>query len=228
MASRWFTLLLLLTPVLAMPEETQEAENPYYSDGIDVCIAETMGICYIKPEDDIVPCLCGQDPADEEKEFLNKFAQCVGRELPNEIERSYKALAYDCKEYFVRLNMTKDEFTEAAEKGSDTGLSTGATAGIAVGAVLGGAVIIGALVWFWLQNRKKKGSKLQSNPSSPSDNESPPNWEPEFKPEWTANSPVELPPTATVPIYEMDPTPTVATEMPASAPHGAEHRGTRQ
>jgi hypothetical protein len=226
MASRWFILLLPLTPSLAQGGQDEplaldeQSENPYYHDDIDVCIVETMGICYVKPEDSIMPCICGQDPTDEDKEFIHKFARCVGRESPNEIESSYKGLAYDCADWSLRLNMTKDEFSESAKKGGTTTLSTGATAGIAVGAVAGGVAMIGTLIWFWLQRRKKNGAKVQSNPSSPSDNENSPNWGPEFKPEWTANSPVELPPTSATPAYEMDGTPMAAVEMPASAPEG--------
>ncbi|KAI1068015.1 hypothetical protein LB507_004810 [Fusarium sp. FIESC RH6] len=39
--------------------------------------------------------------------------------------------------------------------GGGGGLSTGATAGIAVGAVLGGLLLIGALVWFLLRRRRR-------------------------------------------------------------------------
>ncbi|KAF4345598.1 hypothetical protein FBEOM_449 [Fusarium beomiforme] len=42
-----------------------------------------------------------------------------------------------------------------SEKTSGGGLSTGATAGIAVGAVIGGLLIVGALVWFFLRRRRR-------------------------------------------------------------------------
>lgn len=47
--------------------------------------------------------------------------------------------------------------TEASDSSSGGGgLSTGATAGIAVGAVIGGLLLIGALVWFLLRRRRNK------------------------------------------------------------------------
>ncbi|CAF3553380.1 unnamed protein product [Fusarium graminearum] len=48
--------------------------------------------------------------------------------------------------------------TEASDSssGGGGGLSTGATAGIAVGAVIGGLLLIGALVWFLLRRRRNK------------------------------------------------------------------------
>ena len=42
-----------------------------------------------------------------------------------------------------------------SSSGGGGGLSTGATAGIAVGAVIGGLLLIGALVWFILRRRRR-------------------------------------------------------------------------
>jgi hypothetical protein len=43
----------------------------------------------------------------------------------------------------------------SSSSGGGGGLSTGATAGIAVGAVIGGLLLIGALVWFLLRRRRR-------------------------------------------------------------------------
>ncbi|KAF4444334.1 hypothetical protein F53441_11146 [Fusarium austroafricanum] len=48
--------------------------------------------------------------------------------------------------------------SDSSSSGGSKGLSTGATAGIAVGAVIGGLLIIGALVWFLLRRRRSKKS----------------------------------------------------------------------
>ncbi|KAM5355775.1 hypothetical protein ACJ41O_002421 [Fusarium nematophilum] len=50
---------------------------------------------------------------------------------------------------------TSSETAESSSSGGGGGLSTGATAGIAVGAVIGGLLIIGALVWFLLRRRRR-------------------------------------------------------------------------
>ncbi|KAH6991756.1 hypothetical protein EDB82DRAFT_473593 [Fusarium venenatum] len=126
--------------------------------------------------------------------------------------------------------MTKNEFIRIAQGGevyptASSGLSTGSIAGIAVGAIAGGVTVAGFFVLLWFQHRKKNGSKLESNPpNSPKPENA---WGPEFKPEWTANAPVELPPNnyaaaelppEPTPIYEMDAMSSKPVEMQGSIP----------
>ena len=193
-----------------------------------------MEICYRREPDWIMPCICGQDPT--ENLFLPSFAKCVGRDSPKDINSTYAGLVYDCSVYDLSVNLTRVEFEQVAMEGrnntvaepeSPSTLSTGAIAGIAASAIVGGGAMIGALIWFFLTQRKKNGDKLESNPpSSPQQQTSTaqhltsPSWGTEFKPEWTANAPAELPPSYHTPMYEMDATPMKPIEMPASLPEG--------
>jgi hypothetical protein len=233
MKSRWVTLFLLFTTSLAenytKPEYEWTGDNPYWPEEIKPCADKWMPLCYQYIEDTIfVPilCICGQDRNDNE--FLNNFAQCVGKEAPDNIEGGFMGLQYECSEERLSVNMTKNEFTRLAETGevdpnASSSISTGAIAGIAVGAIVGGGAVIGLFVWLWLQRRKKNGDRLESNPPSSPKPENASKWGTDFKPEWTANSPVELPPrnhavaempSASAPIYEMDAIPLAPVEMP--------------
>ncbi|KAG8670801.1 hypothetical protein FPOAC2_04104 [Fusarium poae] len=198
---------------------------PYWTEDIQPCVEEWSPIC----DEENVPILCECGQNSKENDFLIAFARCVGSEAPTKIENGFMGLQADCAEQGLSVNMTKNEFRRIANGGevypTSSGLSTGAIAGIAVGAVVGGVAIIGLLVWLWLQRRKKNGDKLESNPPNSPKPESA--WGPEFKPEWTANAPVELPPTnyaaaelppESVPIYEMDAMPTKPVEMQGSMP----------
>ncbi|KAM0295932.1 hypothetical protein ACHAPM_010648 [Fusarium culmorum] len=172
-------------------------------------------------------CECGQD-RENNNDFLISFAQCIAQETPENAERAFYALQKDCSDEGLSVNMPKSEFRRIAEGGevyptTSSGLSTGAIAGISVGAIAAGAAVIGILVWLWLQQRKKNGDKLESNPPSFLKPEN--SWATEFKLEWTVNALAELPPTnyaaaelppESAPIYEMDTMPMKPVEMPGS------------
>ncbi|PCD20948.1 hypothetical protein FGRA07_05100 [Fusarium graminearum] len=237
MELRWLILSLFFTTCLAAENSTKpwgyvwNSSHPYWNDEIKPCAETWMPMCYEYIEGEAtVPilCECGQDHY--ENDFLIAFAQCIAKETPENSEMGFSGLQWDCSQEGLSVNMTKREFMRIAEGGevyptTSSGLSTGAIAGIAVGAIAAGAAVIGILVWLWLQRRKKNGDKLESNPpSSPKPENS---WATEFKPEWTANAPAELPPTnyaaaelppESAPIYEMDAMPTKPVEMPGSTP----------
>ncbi|RGP70208.1 c2h2 type zinc finger containing [Fusarium sporotrichioides] len=239
MELRWLILSLFFTKSLADENSTNtlqyewNSDNPYWSDEIKPCADEWMPMCYEEVEGEgTVPilCECGQDHY--ENDFLIAFAQCLGKQAPDKIESGFMGLQWDCSEERLSVNMTKREFTRIAEGGevyptTSSGLSTGAIAGVVVGAVVGGAAVIGLLIWLWFQRRRKNGNKLESNPPSSPKPENSSTWATEFKPEWTANAPVELPPTnyagvelppESAPIYEMDAMSTKPIEMQGSIP----------
>ncbi|UZP36900.1 hypothetical protein NXS19_004716 [Fusarium pseudograminearum] len=213
MELRWLIISILFTSPLANATITKRwgyewnSSHPYWNEAIKPCADAWLPMCdeHIEGRATVpILCECGQDRLIG-NDLLISFAQCIAQETPESSERAFQALQLDC---------------------SKEGLfSTGAIAGIAVGAIAAGAAVIGLLVWLWLQRRTKNGDKLESNPpSSPK----PENlWAAEFKPEWTANAPVELPPTnyaaaglppESAPIYEMDAMPTKPVEMPGSIP----------
>ncbi|KAH7174079.1 uncharacterized protein B0J16DRAFT_359046 [Fusarium flagelliforme] len=190
-----------------------------------------MPKCY-EPDTDvlIVPKLCKCGLGNAEDTFVISFAQCLGEQVPEGVGFAYLGIQADCMEDDYGLNMTQNEFVRIAEGGephptTSSSLSTSGIAGIVVGAVVGGAVVAGLIMWLWLVRRTKNGSRLESNPpNSPKPGNA---WEPEFKPEWTANAPVELPPTncaaaelppESAPIYEMDAMPTKPVEVQGSIP----------
>lgn len=231
MASRWLPLILYVVLRVTAADDYDE-DNPYYADEIEGCMAENMETCYRKEPDWVRPCICGQDPT--ENTFLTSFAKCIDRDSPKDINSTYAGLVYDCSSWSLSVNMTRAEFEQVSMEGrnitavepeSSSTLSTGAIAGIAVGAIVGGGAMIGALIWFLLTRRKKNGDRLESNPpnspqqqTSTPHHQTSPSWGTEFKPEWTANAPVELPPSHPAPMYEMDATPMAPIEMPASLP----------
>ncbi|KAH7180092.1 uncharacterized protein B0J16DRAFT_375017 [Fusarium flagelliforme] len=223
MASRWFSLMFFLALRVAGANDNED--NPYYTDAIEGCIAENLGTCQRQHEDWVWPCYCGQ--LQSEWSFLPSFAKCVGRDSPKDINSTYAGLSYDCSDASLTLNITRAEFERISMEGRNTGatevetastLSTGTIAGIAVGAIVGGGAMIGALAWFLLKRRKKNGDQLESNPPSSPQQQTSPSWGIEFKPEWTANAPVELPSSHHVPMYEMNATPMRPIEMPATLP----------
>lgn len=227
MASRWLLPLLFLglRVSAAAADDDDDDGNPFLADEATGCLAENLNTCYRRAPDWQMPCICGQDEGDYI--FLPSLAKCVGRDSPKNINSTYAALVYECASYRLSVNMTRAEFEQvamegrnitAAEPETSSALSTGAIAGIAVGAIVGGGTMIGAFVWFLLKRRKKSGDKLESNPPSSPQQQTLPSWRTEFKPEWTANAPVELQSSHCVPMYEMDATPMTPIEMPASLP----------
>lgn len=236
MALQWLVPFLLLRSCLgATSTGTNEYQwfgnNSWWADDIKPCADEWMPKCF-EPNTDvlIVPMLCKCGLGNAEDTFVISFAQCLGEQVPDKLVSGYMGLQDDCMEDKLGLNMTRHEFIRIAEGGdphptTSSGLSTGAIAGIAVGAVAGGAIVAGLFIWLCLTRRKKNGSRLESNPpNSPKPDKL---WGTEFKPEWTANAPVELPPTnyaaaelppESTPIYEMDAMPTKPVEMQGSIP----------
>lgn len=238
MELRWLTIFVFFALSLANEALTKQwgyeynSSGPYWNDDLKPCADEWLSKCwdYIEGEATFpILCECGQTRGKHNR-FLIDFAQCIAKDTPENSEKAWMALQRDCAQEGLSVNMTKVEFRRIAEGGevyptTSSGLSTGAIAGIAVGAIAAGAAVIGILVWIWLQRRKKNGDKLESNPpSSPKPENS---WATEFKPEWTANAPAELPPTnyaaaelppEPAPIYEMDAMPTKPVEMPGSIP----------
>ncbi|KAL4731985.1 hypothetical protein ACLX1H_000987 [Fusarium chlamydosporum] len=242
MTSRWLTLFLLLTTSCAEENSTQydyewSDDNPYWSEEIKPCADEWMPMCFEHVENTLfVPilCICGQSRV--HTGFLDNFAQCLGEQAPDKVEDGFMGLQWACSGERLSVNMTKNEFERIAEEGpadstTSSTLSTGAVAGIAVGAIVGGAAVVGILVWLWLRQRKKNGDKLESNPPSSPKHEKSSTWGTEFKPEWTANAPVELPPNnhavvelppTSVHIYEMEAVPATPVEMLGSVPEHVE------
>ncbi|RGP79787.1 c2h2 type zinc finger containing [Fusarium longipes] len=240
MASGWLTLFLLIATSLAAQNKTEtqwdyewpEGSTEWHPD-LKPCAEKWMPMCYQWIENTIfVPilCLCGQDRTDNE--FLVNFAQCIGETAPNRSESGFMGLQYECSQEGLSVNMTRNEFMRIAAEGvidntASKSLSGGAIAGIVVGAIAGVAAVIGVLVWLWLQRRKKNGDKLESNPPSSPKPENSSTWNTEFKPEWTTNAPVELPPKNhqgtelppdSAPVYEMEAIPVTPVEMPSPIP----------
>ncbi|KAI1070666.1 hypothetical protein LB507_006650 [Fusarium sp. FIESC RH6] len=208
------------------------ANNGYWTDDHKPCADEWISKCYEPDEGDMISLLCKCGLGSREDAVVISFAQCLGDQIPEtvKLENGYLGLQADCMEGSLGLNMTLNEFMRIAEGGephptASSGLSTGAIAGIAIGALAGGILVAGLFIWLWLARRKKDGSKLESNPpNSPEPDKA---WGAEFKPEWTANAPVEWPPTnyaaaelppESAPIYEMDAMPTKPVEVQGSVP----------
>ncbi|KAF4340506.1 c2h2 type zinc finger containing protein [Fusarium beomiforme] len=280
MASRWFTLLLLLTPSLALDNNFD-----FYPKGAQKCLNQAAddASCTGADSKELNYCLCGL--GNYNNDFILGSAACIGKQSPGDVDETYDTMNEACSNSQTPMKVTKQEFQEAAKNGAtsttsaatsttatstgsatdsksttastthtaaattsaapdDTGLSTGATAGIAVGAAAGGAAVVGLLVWFWMQRRKKNAE--ESHPMLPNyENRDGSPYQPsEPKPAWSAAGspqqtigtpgtpdpnagfykpagPVELPPDNTVaapsPVYEMDGTGT-AVEMPGSTP----------
>jgi len=236
MALRWLVPFLLFRSCLGASStgETKykwTGNNSYWSDDIKPCADEWMPGCFESISDEVfAPILCKCGLGTFEDSFIISFAQCLGDQVPDKVEYGYMGLQEDCMKDKLGLNMMLNEFMRIAEGGephptASSGLSAGGIAGIAVGAVAGGAIVGGLFIWLWLARRKKNWSRLESNPpNSPKPDKA---WGAEFKPEWTANAPFELPPTnyaaaelppESTPIYEMDAIPTKPVEVQGSIP----------
>ncbi|KAF5609942.1 c2h2 type zinc finger containing protein [Fusarium subglutinans] len=269
MASRWFTLLLLLTPSLALNNNFD-----FYPQGAQKCLSQAAdnASCTGADSKELNYCLCGL--GNYNNDFILGSAACIGKQSPGDVDETYDTMNKACSNSQTPMKVTKKEFEDAAEKGAsssssssmttttttdaatsstasatatdsasttkdtaaaattttstenkddDTGLSTGATAGVAVGAAAGGAALVGLLVWFWMQRRRKNAE--ESHPMLPNhENRDGSPYQPtEPKPAWSAAGspqqamgtpdpnagfykppePVELPPEP-APVYEMD------------------------
>ncbi|RBR24335.1 uncharacterized protein FIESC28_02825 [Fusarium coffeatum] len=195
MASRWFTLALLLTPTLAL-----ENDFSLYPKGAQACLKKNAAdaSCTGNDSKEMNYCLCGL--GNYNNDFILGSAACVGKESPNDIDGTYDMMKTSCSESQTPMKTTKKEFqqaahdgvsttsasgtatasaTESASQSSDTaaasttdaaddestGLTTGATIGVAVGAAAGGAAVVGLFIWFWLHRRKKNAE--ESHPMLP-------------------------------------------------------------
>ncbi|KAJ4258787.1 hypothetical protein NW762_007874 [Fusarium torreyae] len=188
MASRWFTILLLLTPTLAL-------ENDFYlyPKGAQSCLSKNAddASCTGKDAKEMNYCLCGL--GSYKNDFILGSARCIGDKSPNDVDETYDTMKTSCDESSTPMKVTKKQFQDAAHEGettttsagttgtsatatgtaaaatttssdseeADTGLSTGATAGVAVGAAAGGAAVLGLFVWLWLHRRKKNAAESQ-------------------------------------------------------------------
>ncbi|KAF4969419.1 hypothetical protein FSARC_3349 [Fusarium sarcochroum] len=186
MASRWFTLLLLLTPTLAL-------ENDFYlyPKGARSCLSKNAddASCTGVDAKEMNYCLCGL--GSYKNDFILGSARCIGDSSPNDIDKTFDTMKTSCDESKTSMKVTKKEFEDAAHEGEttttssgtstatatsaaettsaasdeDTGLSTGATAGVAAGAAVGGAAVLGLFVWLWLRRRKRNAE--ESHPMLP-------------------------------------------------------------
>ncbi|KAK2938823.1 hypothetical protein FoTM2_002041 [Fusarium oxysporum f. sp. vasinfectum] len=233
MASRWFTLLLLLTPSLALDNNFD-----FYPKGAQKCLSQAAddASCTGADSKELNYCLCGL--GNYNNDFILGSAACIGKQSPGDVDETYDTMNEACSNSQTPMKVTKKDTTKdtaaattSAENNDNSGLSTGATAGVAVGAAVGGAAVVGLFVWFWMQRRRKNAE--ESHPMLPNyENRDGSPYQPtEPKPAWSAAGspqqamgtpdpnagfykppePVELPPEP-APVYEMDGTGT-AVEM---------------
>ncbi|KAF4999281.1 hypothetical protein FGRMN_2575 [Fusarium graminum] len=90
---------------------------------------------------------------------ITENADKLTKELAND-ERNEKPLETTIMPETASATSEPSASSEPNVSSSDSdggggGLSTGATAGVAVGAVIGGLLLIGALVWFFLRRRRR-------------------------------------------------------------------------
>ncbi|KAF4458091.1 c2h2 type zinc finger containing protein [Fusarium austroafricanum] len=191
MASRWFTLLLLVAPSLALDNNFD-----FYPKGAQPCLqqAASDASCTGSDSKELNYCLCGL--GNYNNDFILGSARCIGEKSPKDIDSTYDTMNKACSTSNTPMKVTKKQFEDAAHEGptttasktatatdsasttkdtaasstesntnTDTGLGTGATAGIAVGAAVGGAAIVGLFVWMFMRRRKKHAE--ESHPMLP-------------------------------------------------------------
>ncbi|CAF3614244.1 unnamed protein product [Fusarium graminearum] len=182
MASRWFTLALLLSPALAIKNDFS-----FYPPGAQKCLYKNAddASCTGADAKEINYCLCGL--GNYNNDFILGSARCIGQDSPNDVDKTYDMMNEACSNSDTPMKTTKKDFQQAAHDGEtttsatgtatstaattsgtaassttdasnadeDTGLSTGATIGVAVGAAAGGAAVVGMAIWLLLRRRKK-------------------------------------------------------------------------
>ncbi|KAF5010756.1 hypothetical protein FDECE_3111 [Fusarium decemcellulare] len=115
MASRWFTLALLLTPSLALDNDFS-----FYPKGAQSCLnkAADDADCTGKDSKELNYCLCGQ--GSYKNDFILGSARCIGDESPDDVDETYDTMKTACTTSETPLKVTKKEFQDAAAEGETT------------------------------------------------------------------------------------------------------------
>ncbi|KAF5024866.1 hypothetical protein F66182_3105 [Fusarium sp. NRRL 66182] len=125
MASRWFFLLLLITPSLA----ADDAENNFYfyPKGAIPCLekASDDASCTGATNKELNYCLCGL--GSYKNDFILGSARCIGEEAPKDVDETYETMKKACEDSGTPMKVTKEEFDEASHEGQVTTTTLDAT-----------------------------------------------------------------------------------------------------
>ncbi|KAF5577153.1 c2h2 type zinc finger containing protein [Fusarium pseudocircinatum] len=121
MASRWFTLLLLLTPSLALDNNFD-----FYPKGAQKCLSQAAddASCTGADSKELNYCLCGL--GNYNNDFILGSAACIGKQSPGDVDETYDTMNTACSNSQTPMKVTKKEFEEAAEKGASASTTTDA------------------------------------------------------------------------------------------------------
>lgn len=125
MASRWFTLALLLTPTLAL-----DNNFAFYPKGAQTCLnkAADDASCTGQDSKELNYCLCGL--GSYKNDFILGSARCIGEEAPKDVDETYDTMNKACDQSSTPMKVSKKEFQDAAHEGyvTTTDAATSATA----------------------------------------------------------------------------------------------------
>jgi hypothetical protein len=123
MASRWFTLALLLTPSLALQNDFS-----FYPKGAQKCLEKNAddASCTGADSKELNYCLCGL--GNYNNDFILGSARCIGQESPNDIDETYDMMVEACNNSQTPMKTSKADFQQAAHDGETTTSATGTTA----------------------------------------------------------------------------------------------------
>jgi hypothetical protein len=128
MASRWFTLALLLTPALAL-----DNNFAFYPKGAQTCLNQAAedASCTGQDSKELNYCLCGL--GSYKNDFILGSARCIGEESPKDVDETYDTMNKACDQSSTPMKVSKQEFQDAAHEGyvtttTDAATSTTATA----------------------------------------------------------------------------------------------------
>ncbi|RBQ75044.1 hypothetical protein FVER14953_12045 [Fusarium verticillioides] len=123
MASRWFALLLLLTPSLALDNNFD-----FYPKGAQQCLSQAAddASCTGADSKELNYCLCGL--GNYNNDFILGSAACIGKQSPGDVDETYDTMNTACSNSQTPMKVTKKEFEEAAEKGASASTSASVSA----------------------------------------------------------------------------------------------------
>ncbi|KAF9762203.1 hypothetical protein IL306_003496 [Fusarium sp. DS 682] len=115
MASRWFTLLLLLTPSLALNNNFD-----FYPKGAQKCLNQAAddASCTGADSKELNYCLCGL--GNYNNDFILGSAACIGKQSSGDVDETYDTMNKACSNSQTPMKVSKQEFQEAAKNGGTT------------------------------------------------------------------------------------------------------------
>ncbi|RGP65993.1 c2h2 type zinc finger containing [Fusarium sporotrichioides] len=123
MASRWFTLALLLTPSLALKNDFS-----FYPAGAQECLEKNAddASCTGSDAKELNYCLCGL--GNYNNDFILGSARCIGQESPNDVDETYDMMNEACSNSNTPMKTSKKDFQQAAHDGETTTTAAGTSA----------------------------------------------------------------------------------------------------